>query len=338
MDAAVRSFEGLVLTGVEPLNRELGRSSYGRVFAVKYLEITCAAKEVHSHLVQGQRIFDMFLRECQQCNRLRHANIVKFLGVYYPEGGAARVRLPLPVMVMEMMAQNLTSFVEKFVDKHESIPIILKFSIINGVALGLYYLHSQTPPIIHRDLSPNNILLTDHNVAKIGDLGVAKVVQAGGKKTTAPGTTDFMPPEALDSDPEYGPPMDVFSFAGIILHTFTQQWPSPSNSKIFDPKTRKRVALSQSEVERRSKYLDLMRDEGAVLKPLIEECLDEDPTVRPPMVAVCEKIQVRYTIDRIKFTCIIMVNYHVLNTCFPLFVKDICICDRLCEKVHCSHN
>ena len=254
---------------------------------MKYRELTCAAKEVHSDLVQGQRIVDMFLRECQQCSRLRHPNIVKFLGVYYPAGGAARMRLP--VMVMEMMAQNLTTFA----DKQESIPVHLKFSIINDVALGLYYLHSQIPPIIHRDLSPNNILLTEHNVAKIGDLGVAKVVQAGGKKTTAPGTTDFMPPEALDSDPEYGPPMDVFSFAGIILHTFTQQWPTPSNPKVFDSKTRKRVALS--EVERRSKYLDLMTDEGAVLKPLIEECLDEDPTVRPPMVTVCEKIQVCWT-------------------------------------------
>ena len=288
MDAS-RSFEGLALTGVQPLGRELGRGAYGRVFAVKYRGVTCAAKEVHSDLVQGQRIVDMFLRECEQCSRLRHPNIVKFLGVYYPAGGAAGVRLP--VMVMEMMAQNLTSFVEKFVDKQETIPVHLKYSIINDVALGLYYLHSQSPPIIHRDLSPNNILLTDHNVAKIGDLGVAKVVQAGAKKTTAPGTIDFMPPEALDTGPEYGPPMDVFSFAGIILHAFTQQWPAPSNSKIFDPKTRKRVALS--EVERRSKYLDLMTAEGAVLKPLIEECLDEDPTVRPSMVAVCEKIQVR---------------------------------------------
>ena len=288
MDAA-RSFEGLVLTGVQPLDRELGRGAYGRVFAVKYRGVTCAAKEVHSDLVQGQRIVDMFLRECEHCSRLRHPNIVKFLGVYYPTGGASGMRLP--VMVMEMMAQNLTSFVEKFVDKQQSIPVHLKFSVINDVALGLYYLHSHTPPIIHRDLSPNNILLTDHNVAKIGDLGVAKVVQAGAKKTTAPGTIDFMPPEALDSGPEYGPPMDVFSFAGIILHTFTQQWPSPSNSKIFDPKTRKRVALS--EVERRLKYLDLMTGEDAVLKPLIEECLDEDPTIRPSMVAVCEKIQVR---------------------------------------------
>lgn len=284
-DGVARSFELLALAGVESLNRELGRGSYGRVFAVKYCGMTCAAKEVHSDLMQGQRIVDMFLRECDHCSRLRHPNIVQFLGVYYPAEAATTIRVP--VMVMEMMAGNLTSFLEN----QQNIPVHQKFSIINDVALGLFFLHSQNPPVIHRDLSSNNILLTDHNVAKIGDLGVAKVVQAGGKKTTAPGTIDFMPPEALYSGNEYDTPLDIFSFAAVILHTFTQQWPSPSQPTIFDPKTRKLVAVS--EVERRSKYLDLMTGEGEALRPLIEECLDEDSAVRPSMEKICKEIQVR---------------------------------------------
>ena len=61
-----------------------------------------------------------------------------------------------------------------------------------------------------------------------------------------------MPLEALANSPVYGPPMDVFSFGGIILHTFNQQWPRPTESIQFDPKTRKRVALSQ--VERRQQH------------------------------------------------------------------------------------
>ena len=50
--------------------------------------------------------------------------------------------------------------------------------------------------------------------------------------------------------------MGVFSFAGIILHTFNQQWPSPSKNVKFDAKTRKMMALS--EVERLQQYLDKM--------------------------------------------------------------------------------
>ena len=293
--AYIDRFEDLELKGISELNRnELGRGAYGRVYAVKYCQTTCAAKEIHSILVEGvgqvemQRTIESFMRECLQCSRLRHPNVIQFLGVYYPNraGGANRMRLP--VMVMEMMTDSLTSFVEK----HEKIPVHIKYSIVHDVSFGLCYLHNHDPPIVHRDLSPNNILLTAHHVAKISDLGVAKVIKADSRKTMtkAPGTVDFMPLEALANNPVYGPPMDVFSFAGIILHTFNQEWPRPTESIQFDPKARKRVALS--EIERRQQYLDKMTGEATVLKPLVEECLDDDPAMRPTIAAVCGRIQV----------------------------------------------
>ena len=92
--------------------------------------------------------------------------------------------------------------------------------------------------------------------------------------------------------------MDVFSFAGIILHTFNQQWPSPSKNVQFNPKTRKKVALL--EVERRQQYLDKMIGEAEVLRPLVEECLDDDPAVRPTIATVCERIQVNKDIYMMK--------------------------------------
>ena len=66
------------------------------------------------------------MRECRQCSTLRHPNVIQFLGVYYPTvaGGAEGMRLP--VMVMEMMADSLASFVEK----HEKIPVHIKYSIV----------------------------------------------------------------------------------------------------------------------------------------------------------------------------------------------------------------
>ena len=292
-EMASTDFQGLVLKGVAKLDRqELGRGAYGRVYAVKYCETICAAKEIHSILVEEvgevemQRTVELFIRECRQCSTLRHPNVIQFLGVYYPSGaGGVQGRIRLPVMVMEMMAGSLTSLV----DKHENIPVHIKFSIVHDVSLGLCYLHSHDPPIVHRDLSPNNILLTAHHVAKISDLGVAKVIKADSRKTMtkAPGTVDFMPPESLANTPVYGPPMDVFSFAGIILHTFNQQWPRPTEQVQFDPKTRKMVAFS--EVERRQQYMDKLR--GGV-RPLVEECLDNDPAVRPTITVVCERIQV----------------------------------------------
>ena len=236
--------------------------------------------------VKMQRTIESFMKECRQCSTLRHPNVIQFLGVYYPTGAGGANRMRLPVMVMEMMADSLTSFV----DKHEKIPVHIKYSVVHDVSLGLCYLHNHDPPIVHRDLSPNNVLLTTHHVAKISDLGVAKVIKADRTMIKAPGTVDFMPPESLANSPIYGPPMDVFSFAGITLHTFNQQWPRPTEQVQFDPKTRKMMALT--EIERRQQYLDKMIGEAVVLRPLVEECLDYDPAVRPTIATVCERIQV----------------------------------------------
>ena len=294
--AANDGVEALELKGVTELTgrHELGRGAFGRVYAVKYCQTTCAAKEIHSIFLEGvgqlevQQTIESFIRECRQCSALRHPNIVQFLGVYYRTRAGRADRMQLPVMVMEMMADSLTSFVEK----HEKIPVHLKYSIVHDVSLGLCYLHNHDPPIVHRDLSPNNVLLTAHHVAKISDLGVAKVIKEADRRKTmtkAPGCVHFMPPEAFDDPPVYGPPMDVFSFGGIILHTFNQQWPSPSKNVIFDPKTRRRRAFS--EVQRRQQYLDKMMGEANILRSLVERCLDDDPAVRPTIATVCKSIQ-----------------------------------------------
>jgi len=103
----------------------LGCGAYGRVYAVKYCEMVCVTKEIHTILVEGvgeaemRQTIGSFLRECQQCSTLRHPNIIQFLGIYYSTGVGSIRRMWLPVMVMEMMANSLTSFV----DKYEKIPI-----------------------------------------------------------------------------------------------------------------------------------------------------------------------------------------------------------------------
>ena len=279
---------GLYLTGVIPNGKGIGVGAYGRVFEVDYCGAIFAAKEIHSILVEEVRREEFeatkqaFLTECIQSSSLGHPNIVTFLGVYNPGGHSL-----LPVLVMERMQESLTSVVEKY----PNIPMYVKLSMLLDVSRGLWYLHTHHPPIVHRDLSPNNVLLTCQFVAKISDLGVAKVIQADSKKTKtrAPGTVDFMPPEALLQTPEYGPPLDVFSYGGVILHVVNQEWPTPLHYVMTDPKTKKRVALS--EVQRRQEHINKMSGAPAGLRLLVEQCLDDDSAIRPPISDLSERMK-----------------------------------------------
>ena len=286
----------LTLEDVIPQNKELGRGAYGKVFSVKYLGLPCAAKEIHSLLIDGvsaeekKTIKDGFIRECYHSSLIRHPNIVQFMGVYYAKPSDPRT--DLPIMVMELMDTSLTSFIEK---NQSKIAMKTKLSILHDVSLGLSYLHGRRPSVIHRDLSSNNVLLTSHLVAKISDLGTAKMIRADSKQTksrltTAPGTLHFMPPEALEeNDPVYGTPVDVFSFACITVHLFSEEWPTPSAQKKRDPKTKKLVALS--EAQRRQQYLDKIPGEVTALKEMMIRCLDDDADERPPIKEVSELIE-----------------------------------------------
>ena len=290
----------LTLENVISQNKELGRGAYGKVFTVKYLGLPCAAKEIHSLLIDGvspedkKAIKDGFMRECYHSSLIRHPNIVQFMGVYYAKPSDQRTVDPLPIMVMELMDTSLTSFIEK---NQSKIAMKTKLSILHDVSLGLSHLHGRRPAVIHRDLSSNNVLLSGRGnlVAKISDLGMAKMIRADSKQTksrltTAPGTLHFMPPEALEEkDPVYGTPVDVFSFAGITVHLFSEEWPTPSGPKIRDPKTDKLVALS--EAQRRQQYLDKIPGEVTALKEMMIRCLDDDADKRPPIKEVSEMIE-----------------------------------------------
>ena len=295
LENVIPELKDVTLKGIVPLNDELGQGAYGSVFTVKHGEVVCAAKKIHPILIESvsneekQAIKDDFIRECLCCSSILHPNIVQFLGVYFESAQSS-----FPIMVMELMHTSLT----KFVDHNKSnISFSKKISILHDASLGLNYLHNHKPKILHRDLSPNNVMLTSKLVAKIGDLGVAKVVRAGSRETitklkltrAVPGTPDFMPPEVLEVDSVYGTSIDVFSFGGIAVYLFSEEWPTPSVQKMRNPVTKKLVAFS--EVERRQQYLDKMTGKAAKLRKMVEQCLDDDPDERPPIQEVSTIIE-----------------------------------------------
>ena len=105
------SLHDFIIDNVE-LEKQIGRGANGRILEAKWEQITVAVKEIHSTFInevsepEFQAFKRSFLRECEQSSRLRHPNIVRFFGIYYPPG--ARV----PSLVMERLHCSLTNLLE----------------------------------------------------------------------------------------------------------------------------------------------------------------------------------------------------------------------------------
>lgn len=266
--------KNLIVNDVVDLNHEIGRGSYGVVKQVSLHGTVCAAKVIHEILLSdptgdNSKPVQDFILELN-FSKLRHPNLVQFLGIHYPDKAVT-----IPWLIMEKLDTSLTQLLGKY--KPTDLSLARKISILHDVSLGIQYLHSQE--IIHRDLSSNNILLTRHLVAKVADLGVAKVIDPQQVKThtKVPGTLIFMPPESLDDTLHYGQPIDVFSFGCVTVHVMCHIWPVPERK-------------GTSEIEKRWKYVREVEIISPLMK-LITDCLKDVAKERPTIIEVVQTLQ-----------------------------------------------
>ena len=273
--ATFSGFKEFELTEVEVTDRELGHGSFATVIELEYLGLICAGKKIHEILKkQGNSSYSVvrFEEECHLLSQVRHPNIVQFLGVFFQRG------VQTPFLVMEYLPTNVTSCIQRC----SILPKEINYSILHDVALGLRYLHSQTPPIIHRDLSSNNVLLTSNMTAKISDLGVARILNLTplqvSRMTGTPGTPAYMPPEVMVANPRYDTSVDEFSYGILMMHIFSGKWPEPQiGPNRTDPVSDKLIPVT--EAERREVFLqDIGKDHP--LMELILKCISNSPKRR----------------------------------------------------------
>ena len=255
------------------------------VLRLEYRGLKCAGKQLYPVLYE-QGVGDTVRRfedECRLLAQMRHPNIVQFIGIYFEEGSR------VPILVMEFLPTTLA----RCIDTYGVLPEEVSYSILHDVALGLYHLHSQTPLIVHRDLSANNVLLTPNMTAKISDLGVAKILNLTPRKmsrmTRAPGTPDYMPPEAMRVNPRYDARIDEFSYGVLMIHVLCGRWPMPCEPVRVNPRNRAEL-LPVSEAECRDEYL---RDIGNAhpLMDLILRCVSNDPEQRATAAQMVQRME-----------------------------------------------
>ena len=278
-------------------DQSLGVGSYGAVCKAKCDDLLCAAKIIHPTLfdltalqqIAPQREHRLpirrFEQECEFMSAIRHPNIVQYLGMFRD------TNTQLPVLLMELMDDSLTHFLEC---STQPIPYHIQVNICHDVALALSFLHSHN--IIHRDLSSNNVLLRSNVLAKVTDFGMAKLGDLNSQathftNTICPGTEVYMPPEAVQDKPVYMEKIDCFSFGVVIVQILTRQFPNPGDRlqrvELNHPGLPMgSVLVEVSEIDRRQNHISQITPNHP-LQPIALDCLKDE---RPSAHQLCERI------------------------------------------------
>ena len=281
-------------------DQSLGIGSYGAVCKAKCDDLLCAAKIIHPTLFDPTALQQVapqreprlpirrFEQECEFMSAIRHPNIVQYLGMFRDTDTS------LPVLLMELMDDSLTHFLES---STQPIPYNIQVNLCHDVSLALSFLHSNK--IVHRDLSSNNVLLIGNVRAKVTDFGMARLGDINPQatrftSTMCPGTDVYMPPEAVQDKPVYTEKIDCFSFGIIIVQMLTRQFPKPGDRlqevEFNHPGVPAgTVCVRVPEVNRRQNHISKIPPNNSLL-PIALDCLKDKDIERPSAHQLCERV------------------------------------------------
>ena len=267
--------------------QELGHGSFATVCRVQCDDLPCAAKVLHAGFFDQQdpdpgeqNFIQKFIEECKILPSITHPNIVQCFGTYQDPD------TDLPVLLMELMDESLTDYIEH---SRDPLPYHIEVSFSYDIALGLSCLHSRG--YVHRDLSSNNVLIMAGTRAKITDFGMCRAMTGPSYRQTrltlCPGTHPFMPPEALVDPPTYTDKLDIFSLGVIMIQLMSRLYPNPGPAH---RQVQTMLLQAIPEEERRSNHIKLIHQSHQML-PLIKQCIQNSHHKRPSSHDVCNNLK-----------------------------------------------
>ena len=278
------SLDAYRLCELQVTGTKLGNGSFATVFELNFKGLKCAGKNINLSTDEKDEkdTIERFEKECQLLSRVRHPNIVQFLGVHFQENAK------IPFLVMEFLPMTLTFCIDNF----GILPNYISYSILHDIALGLNYLHSQTEPIVHRDLSSNNVLLTYNLTAKIADLGISKILNLTPlqktRKTKNCGAPAFMPPEMNVAKPTYAISIDEFSYGIIMIHLLSTQCPEPQLPPTICTEDGELIPVT--EAKRREMFLEMIGLDHPLMD-LIKRCISNSPKKRAHASDIAQQLE-----------------------------------------------
>ncbi|XP_072093396.1 serine/threonine-protein kinase VIK isoform X2 [Arachis hypogaea] len=235
----------------------IGKGSFGEILRAHWRGTPVAVKRILPALSDDRLVIQDFRHEVNLLVKLRHPNVVQFLG-------AVTDRKPLMLITEYLRGGDL----HRYLKVKSSLSTSTAINFAMDIARGMAYLHSEPNVIIHRDLKPRNVLLVNScaDYLKVGDFGLSKLIKVKSshdvyKMTGETGSYRYMAPEVFKHR-RYDKKVDVFSFA-MILYEMLEGEPPFTNLEPYEGA--KHVAEGHRPIIRAKGYGPELRD-----KPLME--------------------------------------------------------------------
>uniref|UniRef100_A0A0C9RXN7 non-specific serine/threonine protein kinase n=1 Tax=Wollemia nobilis TaxID=56998 RepID=A0A0C9RXN7_9CONI len=266
MDGLEIPWEDLVL------KERIGSGSFGTVHHADWHGSEVAVKILIDQDLHDDRLKE-FLREVAIMKRLRHPNVVLFMGAVTKRPNLSIVTEYLPRGSLYRLIHRAGA--RELLDERRRLRMAL------DVAKGINYLHQLNPPIVHRDLKSPNLLVDKTWTVKVCDFGLSRFkANTFISSKSAAGTPEWMAPEVLRDEPS-NEKSDVYSFGVILweLVTMQQPWSGLSPAQVVGA------------VGFQNRRLTIPQDMHPEIAAIIEACWANDPRQRPSFLSIMESLK-----------------------------------------------
>ncbi|CDP19209.1 unnamed protein product [Coffea canephora] len=263
----------------------IGTGGYGSVYRARLPSgKVVALKKLHRLEGENPNFDKSFRNEADMLSKIRHRNIVKLFGFC--------LHKRCMFLIYEYMEKgSLFCFLR---DETEAVELdwIKRVNLIKGIASALSYLHSDCdPPIIHRDVSSNNILLNSHLEATLSDFGTARILELdSSNQTVIAGTFGYMAPE-LAYTMVVTEKSDVYSFGVVVLETLFGEHPREFLSCISSQPNEPIMLKDLLDARLPPPTNPLVVRNVVLATALALDCINANPKCRPTMQQVVNRFE-----------------------------------------------